>query len=124
MAWEWSHTDNAYQSIEQQLQAMADLATVGDMDVANWLYVCWSEWVASDWRECNGSTDLDLRKYAIALTRAKRQAKELGFCKLADDIWNWSTELRTCTNGGWEAWLCPFGCHTLPFSSEVDSEHE
>lgn len=98
MAWEWSHTMEAYHTVEQRLQEMADLA-----DAANLLCICWSEWVASDWHQHNESTELELRKYESALARAKRQAAEHGYGKLAKNIWNWSEELRTCTNGGWEA---------------------
>lgn len=121
MAWQWSHTTDACQSIEQQLIDKAESASNGEADDAEWLQVCWAEWVASDWRERNGSTHLDLRKYELALLRAKRQAADHSYGKLAEDIWNWSEQLRTCTNGGWDAWVCPFGCHWLAFNeTEVD----
>lgn len=120
MAWSWSHSQEVYESIEIQLINKADAANDGDTDAAEWLCVVWSEWVASNWREDRVTTDLDLRKYATAMARAKRQGSELGYEKLANNIWNWTSELATCNNGGWDAWVCPFGCHLLPFSVEPD----
>jgi hypothetical protein len=120
MAWSWSHTDEAYAAVEEQIQLKAKAASDGDLEAAEWLQTVWSEWVASDWREDRVTTDLDLRKYERAIARAKRQGAELGYDKLATDIWNWSSELAICTNGAWESWVCPFGCHLIPFSVEVE----
>lgn len=120
MAWSWSHSEEAYIAIEQQINETAEKANNGDSEAAVWLKVVWSEWVASDWKEDRVTTDLDLRKYGRAIARAKRQGEELGYDKLAADILNWSSDLATCTNGGWDAWVCPFGCHLLPFSVEVE----
>ncbi|MDA9856614.1 hypothetical protein N9D23_00715 [Rubripirellula sp.] len=119
MAWSWSHTNEAYAAVEEQLNSKADEANNGDIEDVEWLVVVWSEFVASNWREDRVTTDLNLRKYASAMARAKRQGEELGYEKLANDIWNWSSELATCTNGGWDAWCCPFGCHLLPFSVQA-----
>ena len=117
----WSHSEEAYAAVEEQLNNKADEATNGNQEAAEWLQVVWSEWVASDWREDRVTTDLDLRKYERAIARAKRQGEELGYDKLASDIWNWSSKLGTCTNGGWNAWCCPHGCHLIPFSVEAES---
>lgn len=120
MAWSWSHSPEAYESIEIQLNNKGVEANNGDTEAIEWLQTVWSEWIASNWRKDRVTTDLDLRKYERAIARAKRQGAELGYDKLAADIWNWSSDLATCTNGGWEAWVCPFGCHLLPFSVEVE----
>jgi hypothetical protein len=106
--------------VEEQLNSKADAANDGDIEAVEWLVVVWSEFVASNWREDRVTTGLDLRKYERAIARAKRQSESLGYDKLATDIWNWSSELATCTNGGWDAWVCPFGCHLLPFGVEVE----
>jgi hypothetical protein len=120
MAWSWSHTNEAYAAVEEQLNTKADAANNGDEEAAKWLHVVWAEWVASNWREDRVATDLDLRKYECCIVRAKRQGVSLGYEKLATDIWNWTSEIATCTNGGWDAWVCPHGCHLLPFSVEVE----
>ena len=121
MAWSWSHTEEAYATVQEQLNSKADDANNGDEDAADWLHVVWSEWVASNWQDDLIMTDLDLQKYERCFVRAKRQGESLGYEKLAKDIWNWSSELATCTNGGHEAHLCPHGCHLLPFCVEVES---
>lgn len=36
----------------------------------------------------------------------------------AENIWGWIEDLRTCTNGGFRAWVCPYGCHTVSFDRE------
>jgi hypothetical protein len=118
MAWSWSHTDEAYAAVEDQLQSKADAANNGDDDAADWIQIVWAEWVASNWKDDRVTTDLDLNKYERVIARAKRQGEEHGYDKLAKDIWEWSSELATCTNGGWESWVCPHGCHLLPFSIE------
>jgi hypothetical protein len=48
---------------------------------------------------------------------ALKEAKQLPADALADDVWERASELRTCTNGGHEAWICPYGClsHMVPF---------
>ncbi|MCC9602859.1 hypothetical protein LOC67_20100 [Stieleria sp. JC731] len=120
MAWSWSHSHEAYAAVEEQLQLKAEAANNGNQEAADWLQVIWAEWIASDWREDRVTTDLDLKKHETGLIRAKRQGEQLGYDKLAADIWNWSSELATCTSGGWDAWVCPFGCHLLPFAVEVD----
>ena len=120
MAWAWSHTNEAYAAVEDQLNNKADEANNGDIEAAEWIHVVWSEWVASDWREDRVTTDLDLRTYERASARAKRQGESLGYDKLAADIWNWSSDLATCTNGGSESWVCPYGCHLIPFNVKAE----
>ena len=34
---------------------------------------------------------------------------------LASELWvRVCVDIRTTTNGGWELYLCPSGCHTIP----------
>ncbi|QDV56231.1 hypothetical protein [Rosistilla oblonga] len=120
MAWSWSHTNEAYAAVEEQLNNKADAANNGDTEAAEWLQMVWSEWVASKREDNLIMADLNLRKYELCLVRAKRQGGLLGYEKLTKDIWEWTTELAACTNRGHEAYLCPHGCHLLPFSVEAE----
>jgi hypothetical protein len=43
---------------------------------------------------------------------------------LSELIWELAEGQRTCTNGGWEAWVCPFGCHTVPFGPPEESKND
>ena len=55
-------------------------------------------------------------RYELALL----DAGPLGPVRLASDIWERAAEYATCDNGGFNAHVCPFGCHTVPF--DVDTE--
>lgn len=106
MAWSWSHTDIAYHAAHENLQ---DLPLVT-------LHVMYAEWRASGFgtkRFDPVRTRLDFRRYWDAL----RYAVDLPHDVLVDAIWEWSAEFATCDNGGFNAWLCPFGCmpHCVPF---------
>jgi len=44
---------------------------------------------------------------------ARREARRLmrhGKDVVADMIWGWASEARTCDNGGHNLWMCPHGC--------------
>lgn len=113
MAWSWSHTDTAYNAARENLH---------DLPLTD-LHVIYAEWRASQFGTkhfdpvCPGH---DSRRYWDAL----RHAVDLPGDVLADIIWDWSSEYATCDNGGWNAWVCPHGCHTVPFDRDclVDSE--
>ena len=104
MAWSWSHTHEAYCNARAQIE----------QSPRDWLEVCYAEIrveVPDD-----GESQLDEGLYARALTQAKGLPSDV----LADAIWEYASELQTCTNGGWEAWCCPWGCHTVPFAPVAD----
>jgi hypothetical protein len=107
MAWEWSHTDDAYANAYDQVHRLpkSELLTI------------LREWAYKD-RDDAGR----LRGPAIS----KRSGRALGFRlptgvrrlyrdTLADLVWERMSEYRTCSNGGWDAYCCPDGCHTVPF---------
>jgi hypothetical protein len=122
MAWEWSHTEDAYEAVHQQLQDKADSAADGDREAQEWLLTVWAEWNAEDWRDWRSCDRFDPRAYGKALRAAHKLTRRNvdGWHQLAEDIWENSQTLRFCTNGGWEAYVCPSGCgcHLIPFSPE------
>lgn len=97
MAWEWSHTPEAYANARRNLGRLDDD-----------LRVIWAEWEAYD------GNDFDDSVYPDALARAEDIPHDV----LADRIWEQMEEQATCDNGGWRAWACPFGCHTVSFDEE------
>jgi len=124
MAWSWSHTDEAYYNAEQNTRKAE----------REWLEVCWAE--IQSYKEdlaeqnaervrngeepelypvCHDQYFSNL-KYEAARVKAKLKCRE----SLADEIWEYARERRTCTNGGWEAYCCPFGCHMVSFDSKED----
>jgi hypothetical protein len=95
MAWEWSHTVEAYENVHDNIRDLkrGKLETI------------WAEWEAWD-GNTNSTTGFDIKKYQVAQAKVKTLPDDI----LADAIWEKVTELRTCENGGHLAWLCPFGC--------------
>jgi len=116
MAWQWSHTPEAYSNVEANIKAKP----------REWLEVVFAEWRASQNKRGipprTGTHKFNERKYNRALAYAKRP--DITAEWLAEFIWQMTQDLATCTNGGWEAWCCPFGCgcHTVPFELEAVAE--
>lgn len=115
MAWSWSHTDEAYYNANENLR---------DKN-REWLEVVFAEWHATECYDEDhplaGQLDINSfneEKYNDAL----KNAKDLPLDVLADYIWERMSEEATCDNGGFNAWACPSGCHTVPFS-RTDEEN-
>ena len=103
MAWEWSHSPEAYEAAEQNLHKLG----VGK------LREIWAEWQVklAETEEDEDGWDSDV--YTRSITLARSFSKE----QLAEQIWGWMEAQATCDNGGHEAWACPYGCgcHTVSF---------
>ena len=104
MAWEWSHTADAYTDAYDNL-----LNSPHDF-----LSVAFAEWTAKQIEESDDEREPFGTEYESAL----KQAATLPADVLADSIWEKAESQRTCDNGGWNAWVCPYGCHTVSFSCE------
>lgn len=108
MAWEWSHTDDAYADARAQVQQLP----------RETLLTVLREWTYHD-REAAGR----LRGPAIGPSgrvrgfRLPPGVRRLRRETLADLVWERAEAHRTCSNGGWEAYICPDGCHRVPFEA-------
>jgi hypothetical protein len=99
MAWSWSHSQAAYEDAQQNLFNL-DKPT---LDI-----------IFAEWRAAQGkhgvidpvSPQFSQRKY----DRALKHAKILAHDPLVEFICEKSSEHATCENGGFEAWMCPYGC--------------
>jgi hypothetical protein len=107
MTWEWSHTTAAYVALRTNIHSQPRA----------WLEVVCAEWLGQD-----KENPEDLR--SVAYAQALRKARTIDDETLADFIYDRAEELSNCTNGGWEAWCCPFGCgpHLLPFHTPEEEE--
>lgn len=47
---------------------------------------------------------------------ALKQAQNLDENILFSTVWDFAEEQNTTDNGGFEFWLCPYGCHTASVS--------
>ncbi len=124
MAWSWSHSPSAYRDAQLSLQAIAFLASKGSKQSQEKLLTVAAEWFASNTHK-HGEHWLDLKRYGKAQRKAYRIATrrqhvhstfDSGWSELAEIIWSKAEELQTCDNGGWNCWICPYGCHTVPFT--------
>jgi len=111
MSWEWSHTTEAYSNCRQNLQKLSNIA----------LLEIWAEWKASKQEGYNWQ--FNQGKYSKALRKARRLLYRKDMREaLEGNIWEWMAAEATCTNGGWKAWACPYGCgcHLVSFSLEKE----
>lgn len=102
MAWEWSHTDEAYRDAQENVQHLSKKT----------LLVILREWSYEDMEKSGKNPSFRLHK------GVRKLPKDV----LADAVWERMEELRACTNGGWEAYCCPDGCHTVPFELNAKSK--
>jgi hypothetical protein len=100
MAWEWSHSQDAYDDFR---------ANVAKQERA-WLECVYAEWEA----RADNLENFDEKKFRKAL----KQAKKLPSDMLADTIYEKAEAFATCEAGGHNGYACPFGCgpHVLPFA--------
>ena len=104
MAWLWSHTAEGISSAYRNVRKL-------DRED---LTVIFAEWKAYDIEQdpdneiCPYS---ESREYDNALLLAGTLTSDI----LADYIWERMEEYATCDNGGFNAWCCPYGCHTVSF---------
>lgn len=106
MAWEWSHIQEAYDNAREWVSLLSRKT----------LLVILREWAYED-REKKGT--LRFRKgapkhHGFRLPNGiRRLPKDI----LAERVWGRMEELRTSDNGGYNAWCCPDGCHTVSFDN-------
>ena len=115
MSWEWSHTDEAYKAAYDNLHRL-------DYDTLCIISAEWDTLIFNEDEYSDGYYDKQLAMY--------RESKIYTSEMLADEIWLQCSESqeidgqwygRTCDNGGFNAWVCPYGCHTVPFELEDDN---
>ena len=109
MAWGWSHTQEAYRDAEHNLSNLSNER----------IAVIWAEWNAADPGEYGGF-EFNTRKYRREIRRAHSWIRRERRSEMLESIWEHAKDNATCDNGGWNAWLCPFGCgcHCVPFDCD------
>lgn len=105
MAWNWSHTEEAYIDARENLRKLP----------RDELLMIRREWIAYVLDANDADNEgFSISKYEEAV--AKRTFEDQTTEELADYIWDRASDVQICDNGGWNAWVCPYGCHTVPFS--------
>lgn len=107
MAWEWSHTVEAYIAARRNLETQPNA----------WLARCYAEWhcTRKDGAFSNRLHDMAERRALRLIAKGLRDA-------IVNEIWEHAESLRTCDNGGFNAYMCPDGCHTVSFSGDATED--
>lgn len=105
MAWGWSHTVEAYANAEENLRSLPKEK----------LEEIFAEWRAADGK---GEDRFNTKRYDKACKWARTQTAET----LADLIWPKVEQQALCSNGGHQAWVCPYGCCTVSFDKGGPSD--
>ena len=111
MAWDWSHTPEAYSN-----------AKLNMMDLCHeTLAVIYAEIRAhesehNDKFSKNKYTEERGEGFSLAVYEPELLlARKMPSHELTEFIWSFMKEYRTCDNGGFNAYCCPGGCHTVSF---------
>jgi hypothetical protein len=107
MAWEWSHSAEAYDFARDFL---------GEKMAREELVIMAAEWDTFDRGKVEGAPAFDQEFYKERLAFYAGHAIET----LTEKIWARMEEQRTCTNGGFKLWGCPYGCarHLVPVDDD------
>lgn len=106
MPWSWSHTSQAYYN------AKLNLADLGCAQLR--VILC-------EWREYSHSSNDDERYDSFNVERYDQDLANLiasPFPRqvMIDSIWDRASDNAICDEGGFSAWMCPYGCHTVSFN--------
>lgn len=96
MAWEWSHSQDAYAALEEHIRSQD----------REWLEIVYAEWHARRTTVDADEDSFSNGNYQRGLAKAQLKSDE----ELAEFIYERASEQGLCTNGGHEAWCCPYGC--------------
>jgi hypothetical protein len=123
MAWEWSHTGEAYEYAEEQLgklskRKLVEIYSEWHHELIKRKCEAFESELFDEWDcVCVGTTYKDDELF----DEGKEKGQELSRDDLIKYIWEQASENATCDNGGWNAWMCPHGCHTVPFGPKKQS---
>lgn len=117
MTWEWSHSPEAYANVRSALQAMPAKELV-EIEV---------EWLAyfdkrvSD-EERTHDQPANFRRTEKRQKYWEAHCEKMGTEHLANLIYERAENHALCDNGGFDMWVCPYGCHTVPASPDSGDE--
>ncbi len=114
--WEWSHAPEAYEALQEHL--LVKPRSFLEVVYAEWKSCTGGYFPVRRERACIGTGGFDDRRYQRALSAARYLSTD----ELAERIFEWSKRQSLCTNGGYEALVCPCGCgvHEIPWEAPAD----
>ena len=105
MAWSWSHTDEGIRGAYLSVFLIPRDVLVE---------------ILAEWRmHERGFSDDDWQREYPAIRNLIRYHR-YPHLTLVNSVWRRAREFATCDNGGFNAWLCPYGCdvHKVPFGCD------
>ena len=102
MAWEWSHTSEAYENARLNVEQLP----------RETLLTVLREWAYDDRVQAG-------RRKSFRLPAGVPQ---LDTGLLVEKVWARTEELSLCDNRGFRCWICPNGCHTVPYDPPKTQE--
>jgi hypothetical protein len=124
MAWPWSHTSEAYDNVARNVEQLPreqleeiyaewQAAITGNKyQHAIWQIDAEYGYASTDPPEFDNEAWSD---YAYEV--AKAEVGEIPSDVLVALINDWARSHAVCDNGGFNAWVCPTGCHRVSFDS-------
>lgn len=108
MSWNWSHTEEAIQNVQTNIASLDD-------DTLVEVYAEWS---------CAQLTGTGYVLIEAKMPLARETARSFIDADardiIVDAIISKTCHHAECENGGFEAHICPFGCHTVSFDNDND----
>lgn len=130
MAWGWSHTPEAYQNFRGNLGRLqtSELITIS----AEWLARipdpdCFDDgFSAGRYRRAERRLQKRFRRALQGEENPRIPPVECFRETLIEQIYDNAESIALCTNGGFSAWACPYGCgpHLISFSRPDESDYE
>ena len=109
MAWDWSHSPEAYRIARQHLENWS----------AKRLGEAYAEFKCKEIDDANEQSNVQEPdpykdgRYEKVLNETRAVVRKFGKEHLVNEVWRMAEELHTCDNGGATLWVCPYGCHKV-----------
>lgn len=100
MTWGWDHCNRSYRNAKANLFDLCHET----------LAVIYAE-IKACHTSSSGENELDVPEYSDELLLAR----DIPSSSLVDFIWESMDSRRLCDEGGFNAYCCPYGCHTVSF---------
>lgn len=105
MAWEWSYSQEGLDNIRDNIMDM-------DIDRAiEALAECKAQGSREDFEGGFDSDTFEVESKRLASELKRNGAYFADIIK--EELASQSAKIATCDNGGFQVWICPFGCHTV-----------
>lgn len=128
MTWNWSHTqeayDNVYYNISQlSLETLKEIATPFILRLKAAEIKTYQDMLAQrPERVIEGLSDRENLWHPELHNSYLEKVNNLPADILADLIYKFASEQAESTNRGYEAYVCPYGCHSVSFSRDSINE--